>query len=121
MTTSPSTMNDAVLVKRYVYDLHDAVGLLHAAGNFPRDDPRPMAWVLDHLREYHFLDISDISHLVHNVYPTTREVDQRCGRLTHGCTQRLYRLFKPMAFEAAEATFLDMRVHCGILTVQLYE
>lgn len=105
--------------KRFVYDLSAALGDLAAHGRFPPNDPTPKAWLVEHLRSYHQLEVDDL-------YPLTRRsdirlIDERCPRVAQALTKSLYRMFRPMAFLAMEAHLTDMSLRHDQLTVTLYD
>lgn len=106
------------LTHRYVYDLGDVVGTLQSLGDYPPEDDHAKAWIVNHLRSYHFLDTDGLLHIDGRCNPS--DLDKRCGRWTDGLTRRLYRMFSPMAFEAQEAFFLDMQFQHSVLTIALY-
>lgn len=120
MPVAKSPMIDApVLVKRYVYDLHEAVADLNSTGAFTPPDPTAEAWIVEHLRSYHRLDVDELGALAYRSDVAT--VEERCGRLAQALTKRLYKLFRPMAMHAMEAAFTDIQFKHKVLSVSIYD
>lgn len=119
MTAAKLPMTAPVLVKRYVYDLHEAVAALNGTGGFVPPDPTARAWIIEHLRSYHFLDVDELGYLTHRSDIGT--VDERCGRLSQALTKGLYKLFLPMSIHAMEAAFTDIQFKHDVLSISVYD
>lgn len=118
MTMRPPPMRGYSRVKRFVYDLGEAVGQLTNLGDFRGAEETPKAWIVEHLRSYHNLDVIELGPLtrLHDV----EQVDLRCGRVAEVLTRDLYKMFFPMSVLAMEAEHTDMQFRHNVLTVDLY-
>lgn len=104
------------LVKRFVYDLHEVMVSLNLAGGYPVSAPAAKAWILEHLRSYHYIDVDEFPQRISLI-----DLDARGGRVTAAITRQLYKLFHPMSIEATNACFTDVTFKNEVLTVSIYD
>jgi hypothetical protein len=112
-------LNHSTLRKRYVYDLSETVRQLDALGDFTPPDQTSQAWIVEHLRSHHLIDVDELDLLTRR--SDIRKVDERCGRVPRALTKSLYRMFYPMTLHAMEAAFTDIHFKHNVLTVMVYD
>jgi hypothetical protein len=117
-TYQPRRMRDAQLVKRYVFDLNEVVGDLKTALQLSDEQTElARAWVIEHLREYHYLDVGLFNEPAQEV----KAVERRCPRFVDALNRSLYRLFVNMACHTCNAEFFDLSLRHDVLQVAVYD
>jgi len=115
----PGPMRDDVqLVKRYVFDLNDVVGELKTILQLNDEQSElARAWVVEHLREYHYLDVQ----LFADVDNVVRSASHRSPRYVDALNRSLYGLFARMAYHTSNAEFFDLTLRHNVLQVAVYD
>ena len=125
MTTSPSylldqprPMRSVNLVKRYVFDLNEVVEDLKGTLSLTEEQTElARAWVIEHLREFHYLDVDTFPRKGREI----TDVSRRCPRYVDALNRSLYGLFSPMAWHTFNTEFFDLSFRHDILSVDIYD
>lgn len=106
--------------RRYVFNLHEELTTIQVAGGYPPDSDVAKAWIVEHLRAYHYLDVGELHQLTHrnDINQVAERIGERYSKWLH---HALYRLFVDVAHRALEAAFVRVSFKNDHLSLLLYD
>jgi hypothetical protein len=117
------TYHDARLVKRYMFDLNAVVEDLKTVADLSESDEElARAWVINHLSEIHYIDITPIGTMPWDLQRQLHDkIETRSGRFTQALTSTLWHNLRKMSLHVCNCSFFDITFNHDILLVAVYD
>jgi hypothetical protein len=109
------------LDRQFVFDLSDVIGQLEVV-MFNQEEQRHLAsaLIVDHLYEYHFLDVDDFLSLPQREHRRLQEMANLGGYYLHAIHSGLWHAFRTMSFHVHNARHFHASLKHNVLTVKVY-
>jgi hypothetical protein len=109
------------LDRQFVFDLNDVIGQLQVAV-FTQDEHKHLAGALivDHLYEYHYLDVDGFLSLPQREHQRILELGKSGGNVLHALHSGLWHAFRLMSFHVHNARHFSASLKHNVLTVKVY-